>query len=417
MNAVARRTFAALRFRNFRLYAASQLVSFSGTWMQSLAQSWLVLELTGSGTALGTLLAFQFLPTLFLAPLGGLIADRFDKRRVLIGTQMFAGSLALTLGLLTMTGAVELWMVYLIAIGFGVNTALDNPTRQVFVMEMVGPEHLTNAITLNSVTVNAARAVGPAIAGVLIATLGVAECFIVNAFSYLAVIAAMILIDRSQLHPTPLIPRESGQLRQGLRYAWSTPALRTTLVILGMIGLFMFEFNVTLPLLADHTFEVGATGLAVMETLFGVGAVLGGLAVAAAGQPTARRLVFVSAASGVSVLALSVAPHVAIAYAVVPCVGAFSIATIAVGNATLQLNSAPHLRGRVMALFSVAVMGTTPIGGPIVGWIGEHVDPRAAVAIGGVAGLAAAGFGWFQAERNRVFPPADSFVGAPAAGH
>jgi MFS family permease len=416
VNAIAQRTFAALQFRNYRLYVASQLVSFSGTWMQALAQSWLVLELTGSGTALGTLLAFQFLPTLFLAPLGGLLADRFDKRRVLIGTQTFAGLLALTLGALTMSGAVELWMVYLIAVGFGVNTALDNPTRQVFVMEMVGREHITNAVTLNSVTVNAARAVGPAIGGVLIATLGIAECFIVNGFSYLAVIAALILIDRSQLHPTPLIPRESGQLRQGLRYAWSAPTLRTTLVILAMVGLFLFEFNVTLPLLADHTFNVGASGLAVMETLFGVGAVLGGLAVASAGPPTARRLVFVCAASGASVLALAIAPDVAIAYAVVPLVGAFSIATIAVGNATLQLNAAPHLRGRVMALFSVAVMGTTPIGGPIVGWIGEHVDPRVAVALGGLAGLAAAAFGWFQVAHKRVFPTTRALVGAPAAG-
>ena len=417
MNALAQRTFAALHVRNYRLYVASQFVSFSGTWMQSLAQSWLVLELTGSGTALGTLLALQFLPTLFLAPLGGLIADRFDKRRVLIGTQTFAGSLAITLGLLTMTGVVELWMVYLIAIGFGINTALDNPTRQVFVMEMVGPEYLTNAITLNSVTVNAARAVGPAIGGVLIATLGIAECFLYNGLSYLAVIAAMILIDGSKLHPSPRIARERGQLRQGLRYAWATPALRTTLVILAMIGMFLFEFNVTLPLLADHTFDVGATGLAVMETLFGVGAVVGGLIVAAAGKPTARRLVGVCGASGASVLALAVAPHVAVAYAVVPFVGGFSIATIAVGNATLQLNSAAHLRGRVMALFSVAVMGTTPLGGPIVGWIGEHIDPRAAVAVGGVAGLLAAGFGWFQAERHRFAPPAEPLIGAPAAGN
>jgi MFS family permease len=416
VNAIAQRTFAALRIRNYRLYVASQFVSFSGTWMQALAQSWLVLRLTGSGTALGTLLALQFLPTLLLAPLGGLIADRFDKRRVLIGTQSVAGLLALALGALTMSGLVELWLVYVIAVGFGINTALDNPTRQVFVMEMVGAEHITNAVTLNSVTVNAARAVGPAIGGVLIATIGIGQCFVVNGFSYLAVIAAMLLIDRGQLHPSPLIARESGQLRQGLRYAWSTPALRTTLIILAMVGLFLFEFNVTLPLLADHTFEVGATGLAVMETLFGVGAVLGGLAVASAGQPTARRLVVVCAASGASVLALAVAPHVAIAYAVVPCVGAFSIATIAVGNATLQLNSAPHLRGRVMALFSVAVMGTTPIGGPIVGWIGEHVDPRAAIALGGLAGLAAAGFGWLQAEHRRVFPPTEALIGAPAAG-
>lgn len=398
MNAIALRAFAALRVRNFRLYVASQLVSFAGTWMQSLAQSWLVLELTGSGTALGTVLALQFLPTMFLAPVGGMLADRLDKRKVIMATQSCAGLLALTLGLLTLSGHVALWMVYVIAAGFGVITAVDNPARQVFVMEMVGADLITNAVTLNSVTVNSARAIGPAIAGVLIATLGIAQCFLVNSASYLAVIAALMFIRKSELHPAPRAVRAPGQLRQGLAYAWRTPMLRTTLVMLALIGLFLFEFNVTLPLIARETFDVGASGLAVMDVLFGIGAVIGGLTVAAAGKATPYRLIGVCAASGASLLVLAVAPTVLLAYTVMPFVGGASVAVIAVGNSTLQLNSDPQLRGRVMALFSVALMGTTPIGGPIVGWVGEHIDPRAAILIGGVAGLGAAGFGWVQAR-------------------
>lgn len=416
MNAIAHRTFAALRFRNYRLYLASQLVSFSGSWMQQLAQSWLVLEITGSGTALGTLLALQFLPMLVLAPLGGVVADRIDKRRLLVFTQSVAGGLALALGLLTLTGVTELWMVYALAAGLGVVTAIDNPARQTFVTEMVGVEHLTNAVTLQSVTVNAARAVGPAVGGVLIATLGIGQCFIANAISYVFVVAALMLIDKRQLYPASRAERAKGQLRQGLAYAWRMPTLRTTLIMLGVAGLFLFEFNVTLPLLADHTFDVGATGLATMETLFGIGAVLGGLVVAASGAPTPRRLVMLAAASGAGTTMLAFAPTALIAYAILPFVGASTIGMLSIGNATLQTTTEPHLRGRVMALFGVAVMGTTPIGGPIVGWLGEHVDPRAAVAVGGIAGLAVAAYGWTQlSARDRV--PSGDLLAAPVAGH
>lgn len=400
MKAIAGRAFAALQVRNFRLYVASQLVSFAGTWMQSLAQSWLVLELTGSGTALGTVLALQFLPTMFLAPVGGMLADRLDKRKVIMVTQSCAGLLALTLGLLTLSGHVALWMVYLIAAGFGVITAVDNPARQVFVMEMVGADLITNAVTLNSVTVNSARAIGPAVAGVLIATLGIGQCFLVNAASYLAVIAALTLIRKGELHPTPRATRAPRQLRQGLAYAWTTPTLRTTLVMLAVIGLFLLEFNVTLPLLARDTFDVGASGLAAMDVLYGVGAVVGGLTVAAAGKATPYRLIGVAAGAGTSLVVLAIAPTVLLAYAVLPIVGGTSVAVIAVGNSTLQLNSDPQLRGRVMALFSVALMGTTPIGGPVVGWVGEHIDPRAAILLGGLAGIGAAAFGWMQARQT-----------------
>jgi MFS family permease len=414
--AVTNRTFSALRFRNYRLYLASQLISFSGSWMQGLAQAWLVLELTGSGTALGTVTAMQFLPTLFLAPLGGTLADRLDKRTLIIATQSAAGLLAITLGLITWSGHVELWMVYLIAAGSGLITAVDNPARQVFVMEMVGPTELSNAVTLNSVVVNAARAIGPAVGGILIATLGIWQCFVVNGISYVAVVAAMIYVRKSELYPAHRAERAPRQLRQGLRYAWDTPTLRTTLIMLALIGMFLLEFNVTLPLLAHQTFGAGASGVAAMSALIGVGAVFGGLVVAAAGPPSAQRLVGVSALFGALALVLAVTPTLLMAYVVLPFVGAASVAVIAVGNATLQLNSAPHLRGRVMALFSVALMGTTPIGGPLVGWVGEHVDPRASLVVGALAGLGAAAYGWLRLEPAGRRHGTERLVAAPVAG-
>ena len=257
-----------------------------------------MLELTGSGTALGTVVAMQFLPTLLLAPFGGVIADRFDKRKLIIITQSTAGLLALSLGVLTITGAVELWMVYVIAAGFGAVTALDNPSRQTFVMEMVGPADIANAVTLNSVVVNAARAIGPAIGGVIIATAGVGPCFIFNAVSYVAVIIAMLLIRTAELHPSARTPRAPGQLRDGFRYAWNTPILRTTLVMLVLIGTLTYEFTTTLPLLSEFTFGAGSSGLAAMTALMGAGAVIGGLVVAASGPPTMRRLVNIAAAFG-----------------------------------------------------------------------------------------------------------------------
>ena len=394
MRALAGRTFSALRFRNYRLYFLSQIVSFSGTWMQMIAQSWLVLRLTGSGTALGTVMAMQFLPTLLFGPLGGTIADRFDKRRLIILTQSIAGLLAATLGILTVTGTVELWMVYVIAAGFGAVTAVDNPSRQTFVMEMVGPDDLSNAVTLNSVVVNAARAIGPAIGGVIIASIGIGQCFLVNAASYGTVVLAMLLVRTDLLHPTERSARAPGQLREGLRYAWRTPTLRTTLLMLAIIGTLTYEFTTTLPLLSEFTFGAGAGGLATMTALMGLGAVVGGLVVASAGAPTPRRLVVVAALFGSAVLAVSVMPTLSLVYVLMPLVGAASVSMISLSNATLQLGSEPRLRGRVMALFSVALLGSTPIGGPIVGYLGEHISPRFSLAVGGVAALAAAGLGW-----------------------
>ena len=398
--AISARTFSALRFRNYRLYFASQAVSFSGTWMQLIAQSWLVLQLTGSGTALGTVMAMQFLPTLLLAPVGGMIADRCDKRRLIMATQSIAGLLALTLGIVTMTGRVELWMVYAIAAGFGAVTAVDNPSRQTFVMEMVGPADVSNAVTLNSVVVNAARAIGPAIGGVLIATVGIGQCFVVNAVSYLAVVIALILIRTDELHPSARSARAPRQLRDGFHYAWNTTTLRTTLVMLVVIGTLTYEFSTTLPLFAEFTFGAGASGLAVMTSLMGAGAVVGGLVVASSGVATPRRFVMVAATFGLLVCALAAMPTLVAAYAVLPLVGAASVGTISLSNATLQLNSDPRFRGRVMALFSMALLGSTPVGGPIAGWIAEHFSPRVSLLLGGVAALGAAVYGWRMLARD-----------------
>jgi MFS family permease len=398
--AVGRRTFASLRFRNYRLYFVSQIISFSGTWMQSIALAWLVLQLTGSGTALGTVMAMQFLPTLLFAPVGGMIADRFDKRTLIIGTQTTAGLLALTLGIVTLTGVVELWMVYLLAACFGSVTALDNPSRQTFVMEMVGPDDVSNAVTLNSVVVNAARVIGPAVGGVVIATAGIGECFVANAASYGAVVIAMLLVRTDQLHPSARSARAPRQLRDGFAYAWSEPTLRTTLVMLVMIGTLTFEFSTTLPLLAEFTFGAGASGLATMTALMGAGAVVGGLVVASTGAPTPRRLIAIAASFGATVGIVAVMPTIELVYLMMPLVGAASVGTISMSNATLQLHSDPKLRGRVMSLFSMALIGSTPIGGPIVGWIGEHISPRTALLVGAVGALAAALYGWASLQSD-----------------
>ena len=408
MSALSSRTFAAMRFRNYRLYFFSQIVSFSGTWMQGIAQAWLVLELTGSGTALGTVVAMQFLPTLLLAPYGGVIADRFEKRRLIMVTQSLAGLLALTLGVLTLSGVVELWMVYVIAAGFGAVTAIDNPSRQTFVMEMVGPADIANAVTLNSVVVNAARAIGPAIAGVIIATVGVGECFVANAASYLAVIIALVFIRTSELHATTRAVRAPGQLRQGFQYAWNTPMLRTTLAMLAVIGLFAYEFTTTLPLLSEFTFGAGSAGLATMTALMGVGAVVGGLVIASSGPPTIPRLVAVAASFGLLLIVVSLMPTIALVYLVMPFVGAASVGVISLSNATLQLNADPQLRGRVMAIFSMALMGSTPIGGPLMGWIGETFSARISLLIGGIAAVLAAVYGWARLSSHI---PADAAVG------
>jgi len=382
-------SFRSLRVPNFRLYFVGQGISMCGTWMQRVAQSWLVLELTNSGTALGLVLAAQFLPMLLAGPYGGLIADRFDKRRVLYATQAAQALLALALGVVTITGLVELWMVFVLAAGLGVAAVFDTPARQSFVLEMVGHDDLRNAVTLNSVLVNAARAVGPAVAGVVIATLGTGPCFLVNALSFLAVLLSLRLMDPARFDQAQPVVRSAGQVREGLAYVARTPALRTPLLLMTAIGTLAYEFQVVLPVLAARTFDAGASAYAQMTTAIGVGAVVGGLIVARRSRTRRGELALSAVVFGVVIVGAAVAPTLNLALVALLFVGAASVAFLALANTTLQLAAAPAMRGRVMALWAMAFLGTTPIGAPIVGWIAQEAGARWALATGGIAAILA----------------------------
>jgi MFS family permease len=390
------RTFHSVRHsRNFRLFFAGQAVSVSGTWIQYVASSWLVLRLTGSGVDLGVLTALSFAPILFIGAWAGVLADRHDKRTILLGTQSAFAILALALWGLVASGVVELWMVYLLAFLQGIVTAVDNPARQSFFAEMVRPEELTNAVSLNSAVMTGTRIIGPALAGVLIATVGLAACFFVNGVSYLAVIAGLLAMRTRDLHRTNA-PRERGQLRQGLRYVWGTPVLRLTLVVSAVLFTFSFNFSVLLPLLADRTFAGDAATLGLLLAAMGAGSFVGALAMARGTRPSERRLVVSAVLLGAMSIAVAVAPSLRAEVVVMAVLGLVSIVFMITANTTLQLTSRPDMRGRVMALYSVVFLGGTPFGAPVAGWVGEHLGPRVGLALGGlvavVVGLVAARF-------------------------
>jgi len=398
-------TFSALLVsRNYRLYAAGQGVSLCGTWMQTVALGWLVLQLTDSGTSVGLVTAAQFLPVLFFAPLGGVLVDRLDTRRVLVFTQTVSGVLALLLGVLTITGDVRLWMVYAIAASGGVLQVVDNPARQLFSLQLVGPEHLTNAITLNTVNMNLARVIGPGIGAIIISTIGVGPCFVVNASSFVFVIGALMLMRSSEFYPKLLAPRAKGQVREGLRYVNRTPGLRAPLIMMALIGTLAYEWQVSLLLSAKFTFHGNGATYGLMTSAMGIGAVAGGLITASRDRHGLGTLITTSAAFGALILLVAVAPSLPLALLALLLMGAVNIAFTSRANATLQLAADPAMRGRVMALWTVAFMGSTPVGGPIIGWIGEHVGPRWALATGGIACLAAALYG--LREQRRIHQPA-----------
>lgn len=390
------RTFASLAVRNYRLFFIGQAVSLSGTWMQSIAQGLLVLQLTGSGTALGVVTALQALPVLIFGPYGGVMADRYDKRRILYLTQAVSAIASLIMGALVVANVTELWMIYGLALVLGFAKVLENPTRQIFVREMVGSDRLTNAVSLNSMEMNLARVIGPTIAGVMVATIGLGACFIANGLSFGVVIAMLAKMDTNELHPLRRAARAKGQLVEGFRYVQSQPAIRNVLLMMAIIGMFTYEFNVMLPLLAEYTFESGGGGFAALTAMMGIGAVVGGLYTA--GRRTRKPIILVISATlfGLSVLLVSIAPTMGWALAAMVLVGFFSINFTSLGNATLQLTTAPEMQGRVMSLWSVAFLGTTPIGGPLMGAIGEHAGARTAMALGGIAALIAAGIGLYN---------------------
>ncbi len=377
-------TFAALSVPNYRRYYGGQAISLIGTWMQMTAQSWLVLTLTHSGAALGLIVALQTLPVLLLAPYGGVIADRLDKRKLMICLQSVMGLQALALGVLTMTGAVRVWEIGVLAMLLGLNNAFENPARQSFMLEMVGAEYLRNAVSLNSVLANVARTIGPAVAGLLIASVGDGVCFLVNAASFAAVVGSLVTMDRAMLNPTPPTPRARGQLREGLRYVRSTRALAVPLLMMGAVGCLTYEFQVSLPVMASRGLHAGATGYGFMMASMGVGAVLGGLLVAARGRTGTRILVLAASAFGIAMTLATLAPSLGLELVALALVGGASISFMASGNSTLQLTAEPAMRGRVMSLWFVAFQGSTPVGGPIVGVVMGVLGARAGLGLGAI---------------------------------
>jgi MFS family permease len=385
-----RATFASLiASTNYRRFVAGQAISLVGTWMQVIGQSWLVLQLTGSATALGVVAAVQALPVMLLSPYAGVLVDRRNKRHVLLGTQSMMAALALILGLLSLTHTVALWMVLVIAGCLGLVTCVDNPARQSFVPEIVGTELIANAVSLNSSMVNAARAVGPAIAGVIIVSLGVSACFLVNTVSFIAVIIALASMKQELLRPAVASITAPGQLMEGLRYVRGTPRLLTPLLMMALIGALSYEFQVVLPVLAKQTFHGNADAYGFFTAAFGVGAVVGGLAVASRAPKGMRSLSIAAGGFGLTMLVAAAAPTLATEVFALAMVGAASVAFLSRGNTMLQLNADQSMRARVMALWAVAFLGTTPIGGPIVGWVAQHAGPRWALVLGGLAALTA----------------------------
>lgn len=399
LSGFGRQTFASLANPNYRRYFTGQAISLIGTWMQTVAQSWLVLQLTDSGTALGLVVALQTLPVLLLGPYGGVVADRVDKRKLMMALQSMMGVLALVLGVLTVTGVVTLWQVYVLAFLLGLNNCFENPARQSFVLEMVGAADLRNAVSLNSVLVNAARAVGPAVAGVIIATGGIGICFLINAVSFVAVVTSLAMLDVSALQPSKPATRARGQLSEGFRYVRRTPNLAIPLLMMALVGCLAYEFQVVLPVVAKQTFGGGARVYGFMTGAMGVGAVVGGLYVAARGRTGVRSLVNSAAVFGVVIAAAAVAPSLWLELLALALVGAASVGFLSKGNSTLQLEASPSMRGRVMALWAVAFLGSTPIGGPIAGAVSENFGGRAGLGLAAVACLVAAALGGLVLRR------------------
>ncbi|MBA3728342.1 MAG: MFS transporter [Actinobacteria bacterium] len=398
-------TFQSLRVRNFRLFVAGQLLSGIGTWMQSVAAPWLVLQLTGSGVALGIDVGLTFLPILLFGAWGGVLADRFDNRRLQLLTQVAYAVLSMALWLLVITRVVEVWMVFVISFLMGVVTAVDMPTRQSFYLEMVGRNQLTNAMSLSTATFMGARMVGPALAGVLIGTVGVAPVFLINGISYLAVIVALLLMRSDELQRREPVPARRGQIREGVAYVWRTPALRLPMLLMAGVFMFAFNFTVLLPLLAVRSFNGDAGTYGNLLALFGGGSLAGALIMAArSSTPNVPRLALFAVLLGAVSLAVAAAPELLVAALLMPALGAIGIAFAITGNSTLQLTAADDMRGRVMALYGVIFLGSTPLGGPIAGWVGEHLGPRVGLAGGGIVAIAAGvlAVAGLRASRNEI---------------
>lgn len=399
--------FRSLRVRNYRLYAAGQLVSLTGTWMQRVAQDWLVLELTNSGTALGVVTALQFLPSLLLGPVGGVLADRYDKRKLLLLTQSGMALVALVLGILDVTHLVAYWQVLALAGALGALSAIDMPVRQSFVVEMVGKDDLPNAVGINSSIFNFGRIAGPAVAGVLITAVGTGWAFIGNASSSVAVLAALLLMRPEELHAAPVVQRVRGQLREGVRYVRSRPDLTLTMIVIFIVGTFGLNFQLTTALVAKQVFHRTASGYGLLSTMLAVGAFLGAIwATTRRTRPGQSFLLGAMAVFSILEIASGLMPNFgSLAVLLVPT-GLAMLTLTTAANASVQMGVEPTMRGRVMALYLVCFLGGTPLGAPLIGWLAGVAGPRWGLIGGGLICLASAAVLAFStARRDRLSTP------------
>jgi MFS family permease len=385
-----RRSFNSLEVPNYRRYFIGQVISLSGNWMQNVTALWLVLSLTNSGIAVGLTTALQFLPMLLFGAYGGVLADRLPKRQLLFVTQTLMMLPALGLFLITAFGVEQVWMVYVAVFLVGTVNSVDNPTRQSFVIEMVGPDRLVNAVSLNSVIIEVARIVGPAIAGLLIAGFGVVPAFGLNLLTFVAMIVALWSMDPRALHAPPPAVREPGAIRAGLRHVRRTPELLVPLALMALVGTFGFNFQVALPLLAKFSFGGGAGSYALLVSAMGVGSIVAALVNGNRGKTGGGVIAAASLAFGLSALLAAAMPSLVTAAVALALLGASAVTFVAAVNSTIQLAVSAEMRGRVMALFSIVFLGSTPIGGPLTGFLSEAYDPRIALVMAGIAGLLAA---------------------------
>jgi MFS family permease len=396
--------FRSLRVRNYRLYASGQLISLTGTWAQRVAQDWLVLELTNSGAALGIVTALQFAPALLLSLYGGALADRGDKRKLLLATQTGMGLAALVLGILNVTGVVAIWHVMVLAAVLGIISAIDTPIRQSFVVEMVGAEDLPNAVALNSTTFNLARIIGPAIAGVVISAFGTGWAFLGNAASTVAVLGGLLMMRRAELYPSKPVDRQPGQYRAALRYVRGRPDLVLPMAMMFVIGTFGMNYQISIALIAKQVFGRGAGSYGLLSTTLAIGATVGALAATfRRRRPSRLFLISAGVAFSLTEIVASLMPNFGLtALALIPA-GLTMITMAQSANATVQLGVEPTMRGRVMGLYIICFMGGTPVGAPIIGLVAEWFGPRWGMLGGGLICLfASIGLGAYLARRHRV---------------
>jgi|SRR5665213_2522538 len=416
ISAAARTTFRSLSIRNFRLFFVGQLISQTGTWLTTIAQTLLVLHLTDSGVAIGGLVACQFGPVLLLGAWAGAVADRHDKRKLLMVTQALEMVQSVALAVLAFLPHPSLIGLYVVASFGGLFLAFDNPARRSFVPEIVPTENVQNAATLNSAIMTSARVFGPALGGLLVVTLGYGWCFSIDALSYLAVLVALFMMHPAEFTRSPVVVRAKGQIRAGLRYTRQMPDLWVPMVMLTVIGMLTFNFSVTIPLFAEHTLHGNGTTYTLLYSVLSVGSLAGALIASYQRIIEVRHVAIAALSFGVAMCIFALAPNLLFSFPTAILVGLTSIGFLTTGSAIVQVRADPHMRGRVLALQSIVMIGSTPIGGPILGYICDAYGARVGIAIGGFAALGAGTWGLFAIRRIRTRPPTDGAAPAPS-GH